>query len=310
MISNTLLLPFICFGVYLLLEAADWGLSLAAPYVSRNDEECKAVLGLLKPGWDGNELWLLFGLLSLGACVPALAGSTQGMVLAVLAVLGAVIRLAGCFGKAAFGKKMIARLVSSFSVFALFMMSLTGSSFLQEGESVVSFFGVMFAIWMVLEMFQMGSIYGACKVVNPLGERFRAAFLVSGILSLVLFLISAGMLYVKAEGVYQYNTLTWMGMAGGSVVFFLVAFFSTRMRHVAVGLIASYISCALALLVFLTAGASAMTVRYSMEVTALQQFQNSTVGMGLLGGGVILSLASFAYRLLRKKEEYVWDDHV
>ena len=310
MISNTLLLPFICFGVYLLLEAADWGLSLAAPYVSRNDEECKATLGLLKPGWDGNELWLLFGLLSLGACDPSLAGSTQGMILAVLAILGAVIRLVGCFGKAAFGKKMVARLVSSFSVFALFMMSLTGSHVFQEGESMISFLGIVFAIWMVLEMFQMGSIYGACKVVNPLGERFRAAFLVSGILSLVLFLISAGMLYVKVGDMYQYDTLAWMGMAGSSVIFFLVAFVSTRMRHVVVGLIASYISCALAFLVFVTAGASAIAVHHSVDVSALQQFQNSTVGMALLGGGVVLSLASLAYRLLRKKEEYVWDDHV
>lgn len=310
MISNTLLLPFICFGVYLLLEAADWGVSLAAPYVSRNDEECKATLGLLKPGWDGNELWLFFGLLSLGASAPSLAGSTQGMILAVLAVLGAVLRLAGCFAKAALGKKTIARLVSSFSVFALFLMSLAGSSFLQEGGSMVSAFGILFAIWMVLEMFQMGSIYGACKVVNPLGERFRASFLVTGILSLVLFLISFGLLYVNVGDVYQYNTLTWLAMAGGSVVFFLVAFVSTRMRHVAVGLVASYISCALALLVFLTAGASAVAVHHSVELTALQQFQDSTLGMALLGGGVILSLASFAYRVLRKKEEYVWDDHV
>ena len=55
--SNVLLLPLCFFGLYMILEAADWGVTLAAPLVSRNEEENKAALGLLKPGLDGNELW-------------------------------------------------------------------------------------------------------------------------------------------------------------------------------------------------------------------------------------------------------------
>ena len=45
----------------MILEAADWGLCLAAPIVSRNREENKAIIGLLRPGLDGNELWFFLG---------------------------------------------------------------------------------------------------------------------------------------------------------------------------------------------------------------------------------------------------------
>ncbi len=52
--SNALLLPLCFFGLYMILEAADWGLCLAAPIVSRNREENKAIIGFLRPGLDGN----------------------------------------------------------------------------------------------------------------------------------------------------------------------------------------------------------------------------------------------------------------
>ncbi len=308
--STMLLLPFVCLGVYLLLEAADWGLSLAAPYVGRNEEEDKAVLGLLKPGWDGNELWLLLGLLSLSAADPSLVASTQGMVLGGMAVIGAVLRLAGCFGKEMFGKRALTRLVSSFSVFCLFMMSFTGISFLNEGESMVSLFGVLFAVWLVLEMFHMGSLYGAVKVVNPLGERFRAASLVSGVLGLVFFLITIGLLYVQVGNIYQYGTLLWGVLAAGAVVAFLVSFVLTRTRHAGAGLLFGYISCALALSVYLSAGASAIAVHHHLDGDLLSQFMDSTQGMALLGGAVVLSAVAFVWKLCRKKEEYVWDDHI
>ena len=60
--SDTLIWPAVFLGMYLFLESLDWGLSLAAPFVARNQEENKAVLSLLKPGIDLNEAWLIFGL--------------------------------------------------------------------------------------------------------------------------------------------------------------------------------------------------------------------------------------------------------
>ena len=60
--SVTPIWPAVFLGMYLFLELLDWGLSLAAPFVARNQEENKAVLSLLKPGIDLNEAWLIFGL--------------------------------------------------------------------------------------------------------------------------------------------------------------------------------------------------------------------------------------------------------
>ncbi len=67
---DCLLLPLCFFGLYMILEAADWGLSLAAPIMSRNREENKAIIGLLRPGLDGNELWFFLGLFMLSAAIP------------------------------------------------------------------------------------------------------------------------------------------------------------------------------------------------------------------------------------------------
>ena len=45
--SNVLLLPLCFFGLYMILEAADWGLCLSAPLVCRSRDENRAVLGLV-----------------------------------------------------------------------------------------------------------------------------------------------------------------------------------------------------------------------------------------------------------------------
>ena len=67
--SNVLLLPLCFFGLYMILEAADWGLCLSAPLVCRSRDENRAVLGLLRPCLDGNELWYFLGLFMMGAAI-------------------------------------------------------------------------------------------------------------------------------------------------------------------------------------------------------------------------------------------------
>ena len=93
--SNALLLPLCFFGLYMILEAADWGLCLAAPIVSRNREENKAIIGLLRPGLDGNELWFFLGLFMLSAAIPTASETpihSGNIVLCVFVVLGALLR--------------------------------------------------------------------------------------------------------------------------------------------------------------------------------------------------------------------------
>lgn len=103
--SDTLIWPAVFLGMYLFLESLDWGLSLAAPFVARNQEENKAVLSLLKPGIDLNEAWLIFGLSLVASAVPAAAGDTMHdsvMAMLSVAVVGGALRLLAAFFKNVF----------------------------------------------------------------------------------------------------------------------------------------------------------------------------------------------------------------
>ena len=108
--SVTPIWPAVFLGMYLFLELLDWGLSLAAPFVARNQEENKAVLSLLKPGIDLNEAWLIFGLSLVASAMPAAAGDTMhDSVMAVLsvAVVGGALRILAAFFKNVFGSALI-----------------------------------------------------------------------------------------------------------------------------------------------------------------------------------------------------------
>lgn len=295
------LMPFCFLGAYMLLEAADWGLALAAPFVSRNEEENKAILGLWKPGLDGNELWLFMGLIVLGTGISGWEHSLPSMLLMGLAAAGAVLRLAACFGQKMFGSSVVMKGMSAFSFAAVFVMGLAFTSGLNEGGTLFSGMGVVCGLWLLLAAFQMGALYGAVKVINPLGERFRAAFLVSGILEFVLFLVTAGMLYVFAGDLYQYGMLLY-GSLGGAVVCFLVAFVLTRMRHASVGLAAGYLSMLFALALVFTSVASVLYVYQEIKAP-------EAAPMAMLGVAAVWSLTAWGWRLFRKKESYVWDDY-
>ena len=174
----------------MILEAADWGLCLAAPIVSRNREENKAIIGLLRPGLDGNELWFFLGLFMLSAAIPTASETpihSGNIVLCVFVVLGALLRLAASFLQDAFSSPIVVKAFSIFSFLGLGLMGLSGSSFIMDDGSFVTVLGIFCALWMILAAFQLGCLYGAVKVVNPLGERFRAAFLVASVLTVTLF---------------------------------------------------------------------------------------------------------------------------
>ena len=125
--SVTPIWPAVFLGMYLFLELLDWGLSLAAPFVARNQEENKAVLSLLKPGIDLKEAWLIFGLSLVASAVPAAAGDTMhDSVMAVLsvAVVGGALRILAAFFKNVFGSALIMKGMSLYSALALFVIRL------------------------------------------------------------------------------------------------------------------------------------------------------------------------------------------
>ncbi len=295
--SDTLIWPAFFLGMYLFLESLDWGLSLAAPFVARNQEENKAVLSLLKPGIDLNEAWLIFGLSLVASAVPAAAGGAMhDSVMAVLsvAVVGGVLRILAAFFRNVFGSALILKGMSLYSVLALFVIGLSGGAMVTDGN-LMSGVGIVLSLWLILACFQLAALYGAVKIVNPLGERCRAAFLVSSILQLVFFLGMAFLLKGDiADG--PLSGFFWIGLAVSSVLS-IAAFFLARMRRTIVALAALYISTFFSVSLY-AAGLSSKLQGASTP---------DPMVMAVITGWTV---AVLLWRLYRKKVDYEWKDHI
>lgn len=295
--SVTPIWPAVFLGMYLFLELLDWGLSLAAPFVARNQEENKAVLSLLKPGIDLNEAWLIFGLSLVASAVPAAAGDTMHhSVMAVLsvAVVGGALRILAAFFKNVFGSALIMKGMSLYSALALFVIGLSGGSMVTGGD-MMSGVGIVISLWLILTAFELAALYGAVKIMNPLGERCRAAFLVSSILQLLFFLGMAFLLKGDiADG--PFSGLFWIGLAVSSVLS-IAAFVLARMRRTMVALAALYIATFFSVSLY-AAGLSSKLQGASTP---------DPMVMAVITGW---TLAVLLWRLYRKRVAYEWKDHI
>lgn len=295
--SVTPIWPAVFLGMYLFLELLDWGLSLAAPFVARNQEENKAVLSLLKPGIDLNEAWLIFGLSLVASVVPAAAGDTMhDSVMAVLsvAVVGGALRILAAFFKNVFGSALIMKGMSLYSALALFVIGLSGGSMVTGGD-LMSGVGIVISFWLILAAFELAALYGAVKIMNPLGERCRAAFLVSSILQLLFFLGMAFLLKGDiADG--PLSGLFWIGLAVSSVLS-IASFVLARMRRTIVALAALYIATFFSVSLF-AAGLSSKLQGASTP---------DPMVMAVITGWTI---AVLLWRLYRKRVVYEWKDHI
>lgn len=295
--SVTPIWPAVFLGMYLFLELLDWGLSLAAPFVARNQEENKAVLSLLKPGIDLNEAWLIFGLSLVASAVPAAAGDTMhDPVMAVLsvAVVGGALRILAAFFKNVFGSALIMKGMSLYSALALFVIGLSGGSMVTGGD-LMSGVGIVISLWLILAAFELAALYGAVKIMNPLGERCRAAFLVSSILQLLFFLGMAFLLKGDiADG--PLSGLFWIGLAVSSVLS-IAAFVLARMRRTMVALAALYIATFFSVSLY-AAGLSSKLQGASTP---------DPMVMAVITGWTI---AVLLWRLYRKRVAYEWKDHI
>lgn len=295
--SVTPIWPAVFLSMYLFLESLDWGLSLAAPFVARNQEENKAVLSLLKPGVDLNEAWLIFGLSLVASTMPAAAGDTMhDSVMAVLsvAVVGGALRILAAFFKNVFGSALIMKGMSLYSALALFVIGLSGGSMVTGGD-LMSGVGIVISLWLILAAFELAALYSAVKIMNPLGERCRAAFLVSSILQLLFFLGVAFLLKGDiADGLL--SGLFWIGLAVSSVLS-IAAFFLARMRRVMVALAALYIATFFSVSLY-AAGLSSKLQGASTP---------DPMVMAVITGWTI---AVLLWRLYRKRVDYEWKDHI
>ncbi len=295
--SVTPIWPAVFLGMYLFLELLDWGLSLAAPFVARNQEENKAVLSLLKPGIDLNEAWLIFGLSLVASAMPAAAGDTMhDSVMAVLsvAVVGGALRILAAFFKNVFGSALIMKGMSLYSALALFVIGLSGGSMVTGGD-LMSGVGIVISLWLILAAFELAALYGAVKIMNPLGERCRAAFLVSSILQLLFFLGMAFLLKGDiADG--PLSGLFWIGLAVSSVLS-TAAFVLARMRRTMVALAVLYIATFFSVSLY-AAGLSSKLQGASTP---------DPMVMAVITGWTI---AVLLWRLYRKRVAYEWKDHI
>lgn len=295
--SVTPIWPAVFLGMYLFLELLDWGLSLAAPFVARNQEENKAVLSLLKPGIDLNEVWLIFGLSLVASAVPAAARDTMhDSVMAVLsvAVVGGALRILAAFFKNVFGSALIMKGMSLYSALALFVIGLSGGSMVTGGD-LMSGVGIVISLWLILAAFELAALYGAVKIMNPLGERCRAAFLVSSLLQLLFFLGVAFLLKGDiADGLL--SGLFWIGLAVSSVLS-IAAFVLARMRRTMVALAALYIATFFSVSLY-AAGLSSKLQGASTP---------DPMVMAVITGWTI---AVLLWRLYRKRVDYEWKDHI
>lgn len=294
--SVTPIWPAVFLGMYLFLESLDWGLSLAAPFVARNQEENKAVLSLLKPGIDLNEAWLIFGLSLVASAMSAAGDTMHDSVMAVLsvAVVGGALRILAAFFKNVFGSALIMKGMSLYSALALFVIGLSGGSMVTGGD-LMSGVGIVISLWLILTAFELAALYGAVKIMNPLGERCRAAFLVSSILQLLFFLGMAFLLKGDiADG--PLSGLFWIGLAVSSVLS-IAAFVLARMRRTMVALVALYIATFFSVSLY-AAGLSSKLQGASTP---------DPMVMAVITGWTI---AVLLWRLYRKRVAYEWKDHI
>ena len=217
-------------------------------------------------------------------------------VMAVLsvAVVGGALRILAAFFKNVFGSALIMKGMSLYSALALFVIGLSGGSMVTGGD-LMSGVGIVISLWLILAAFELAALYGAVKIMNPLGERCRAAFLVSSILQLLFFL---GMAFLLKGDIADdpLSGLFWIGLAVSSVLS-IAAFVLARMRRTMVALAALYIAT------FFSVSLYAAGLSSKMQGASTPD----PMVMAVITGWTI---AVLLWRLYRKRVAYEWKDHI
>ena len=300
-------IPILFFVLYFILEIQDLGICAVSVFISRNQEENKATLGLLKPGFDGDEFWLLLGTIGLGA---GIYGGIYdcGMIALVLGVagLGMLSRCGAPFLRDIFKSKIMMRLLSVLAIINVFVVGMVFFSLSEHKIFNFSLYTLLGSIWLIIISIQTGSLYGAVKVVNPLGERFRASSLVITPISLLTFLTLAAYSFLSTNFMEGSQSLYVWGSVF-SILLLVASFVTLRMRKLWVGFLLGYLYQIIAI----------VTISFSVFLrTAGNNMENGMLTFGtelqypLIVIGGIISGTVFIYRIVRKKEKYIWSDYI
>lgn len=313
MYGTAVLLPVCFLALYFILEAGEWGLAMALPLIGKSKEENQAVLKAYRPGLDGNELWLFMGIYMLYEAIPTLGGSSAMMsleIFAALAVLGMILRFIGSFAGKTFASRFFTQLNGILALLAAAFLGLAVGNLLNgEQSTFITGLGILCAVWTVLGAFQVGTLCGAVKISNPLGERMRASFLVSCIPAVIVFVLLALGIRLDADYSDGYSGI-FVTCLLCSAAFFIVSFVLTRKRWVKAGLTSIYFSVLFAS--GLVAGAAFFLIPsgFVMDLNRLKEGMDAIPGSAVLAAALIWTAVSFIYRLARKHIDYKWEDHI
>ena len=300
-------IPILFFVLYFILEIQDLGICAVSVFISRNQEENKAALGLLKPGFDGDEFWLLLGTIGLRTGIY-IGIYDCGMIALVLGVagLGMLSRCGAPFLRDIFKSKIMMGLLSVLAIINVFVVGMVFFSLSEHKIFNFSLNTLLGCIWLIIISIQTGSLYGAVKVVNPLGERFRASSLVITPISLLTFLTLAAYSFLSTTFMEGSQSLYVWGSVF-SILLLVASFITLRMRKLWVGFLLGYLYQIIAI----------VTISFSVFLrTAGNNMENGMLTFGtelqypLIVIGGIISGTVFIYRIVRKKEKYIWSDYV
>ena len=300
-------IPILFFVLYFILEIQDLGICAVSVFISRNQEENKATLGLLKPGFDGDEFWLLLGTIGLRTGIY-IGIYDCGMIALVLGVagLGMLSRCGAPFLRDIFKSKIMMGLLSVLAIINVFVVGMVFFSLSEHKIFNFSLYTLLGCIWLIIISIQTGSLYGAVKVVNPLGERFRASSLVITPISLLTFLTLAAYSFLSTTFMEGSQSLYVWGSVF-SILLLVASFITLRMRKLWVGFLLGYLYQIIAI----------VTISFSVFLrTAGNNMENGMLTFGtelqypLIVIGGIISGTVFIYRIVRKKEKYIWSDYI
>lgn len=300
--NHILFLPMFFLIMYLWLEAQDLGVSLSLAVAARSQSERKAALKLLKPGVDGNEIWAFLSAAMIGALYANGDFMIPPNVFLPLGILlvGMVVRLEAAFAGRIFHQPIFLNglcFVGIINVVAAGVLALELTN-----SDIFTGTAILGLIWLFLSCIQMGAVYGACKVVNPLGERFRATFLITNILSMITFIAVFAGGYIFGENGTPMKGLLVSG-ASLAVILSAVSFFAARFRKVYLGMLFAYGAHWLAVCVYV------FTMMADVSVPA-QNISYAEANTLLILGAAVLTGVVFIWKMCRRKIEYVWEDHI
>jgi cytochrome d ubiquinol oxidase subunit II len=220
---------FILVGVLLLgysiLDGFDLGIGSLLPFLAKKDEEKKALMGVIGPFWDGNEVWLLTGGGALFASFPhAYATVFSGFYLAMMLVLFALIFRAVSIEFYAHDEKNRkfwewCFIIGSFLPSLLFGVALgnviVGIPLDANMEFTGNFFTLLRPFPLVVGLLGLnaillqGSTFAAVKTTGDIRDRARALTDKLWMSFIVLFVLSLVTAYVYLPGALG-RVLAWL----------------------------------------------------------------------------------------------------